>query len=629
MNARTPDPTSRRTTQTGEVIGFALDDATHAWLGIPYAAPPVGPLRWRAPKPAIPWSAAKECLEFGAPSLQLKSFMTASPPNEWNQPLGSEDCLTLNIFAPQQLPGRKLPVMLWIHGGGNCGGSSAMYLMAGNLPAHHEVIVVSLNYRLGIFGWFNHPSIFDETCSAEDRSGNFGTLDLIAALRWVKTNIAAFGGDPSNVTIFGESAGGQNVLSLYVSPFAKGLFHKAIAQSSITTSSAPEDGYALRAPDAAKTRSAPQLRGNAIDMLRRLLRMEGLAETRNEALQQIDAFTPEALRHYLYKKDAEQIISAFKGGGAGIYVTPRLFEDGVVLPDIPLLDAFADPRYKSDIPLLIGTNRDEMKLFMMMNTDYVRFQFGKIPIIRDRQRYQLDADYFSRMWKAVGADEPLQRLYAQGNRKLFCYRFDWDEIAPTPIIRPDILLGCTHAMDLPFVFRDVQCDFNPFQTFTKRNRESRIQTVVAMSTYWTNFAHYGDPNGNPKRTTATPNRLPEWLAWQPAEAKKRTRKKLRASNVLQLKDGTENISNTLVIDSKNEGGIRMETTDVRFSTLKESLRTDPRLTHSGYDRCRLYAQMFLSGGIAQGIGSIEEYESLGDRNRAPAPAATFISRSLF
>lgn len=590
MSSHHPDSTSQRQTRQGDVIGFSFTDDTHAWWGLPYAQPPVGPLRWRAPRPQAAWHGARECLHYGAMSMQLKSFMTNSPNAQWNKPIGSEDCLTLNVFAPKQWPTQPLPVMVWIHGGGNTGGASSMYSIAGNLPVHGQVIVVSVNYRLGVFGWFYHPALFDDRCSDEDKSGNFGTLDLIAALHWVQENIASFGGDPTNVTLFGESAGGQNVLSLYLSPLARGLFHKAIAQSPVTASVTFEQGWHFH--DDANAGH----RGNSADILVKLLLAEGHAKNHDDAVNKIKALSDAEIQDYLFHKDAEQIITLYNGGSAGIYESPRLFQDGVVLPALPLLEAFEAEQCRSEIPLLIGSNRDEMKLFMMMNPEYITMRFGKVPTLRDPKRYELDADYFSHMWKAAGVDEPLVRLFRSGRRNVFAYRFDWDEIPAIPFVRPDILIGATHAMEISFVFRDLEGRFNPFRTFTKRNQKSRISVAKAMSQYWINFAHSGNPNGD---------ELPKWLPWQP-----------------------DSEPNTLIIDSEAEGGIRMENTLVTFESIKQKLRSDKRLAKHDKDRCRLYAQMFLYSGLFGGGGTLDEYETFGKYKKAPLPAATFKSHRL-
>lgn len=594
MSRRHPDPTSQRSTAQGDVIGFSFNDQTHAWWGLPYAAPPVGELRWRAPRKHPGWSETRECLNFGRMSAQLKSFMTLSPPQEWNRPTGSEDCLTLNVFAPKQIGNTPLPVMMWIHGGGNTSGASSMYPIAGNLPAHGNVIVVSVNYRLGVMGWFYHPALFDENCTDEDRSGNFGTLDLIQALRWIQENIAHFGGDPKNVTIFGESAGGQNVMSLYVSPLAKGLFHKAIAQSPLTVSVSHEDGFHFHEDQ------LPGARGNSIDVLAKLLQHDGKAKDKTDAVAQIKQMSAEQIRSYLFSQSAEELISTFHGGSVGIYESPRLFQDGLVLPAKPMLDAFADPAYLSEIPILLGTNRDEFKLFMAMNPNYVKMAFGKVPLMKDPTQYQIDADYFSALWKATGVDEPMRRLYQTGHRSIYVYRFDWDEIPPIPVLRPDILIGAAHAMEVPFVFRDIAGKFNIMKTFTKLNEKSRITLTKIISQYWINFAHNADPNG--------PN-LPEWRRWHPC------------SNSFQGK-------NTLVMDDEGEGGVRMTDTDASFEAVKHQLKSDKRLSRKVKERCRLYAQLFLYAGISQSSGSLEEYEQFGKNGKAPAPAHSFRPKSF-
>jgi len=232
------DPTSERVTSTGKVRGFAAGNGAQGWLGIPYAAPPVGPLRWRAPRPARPWAGTREALVPGPVCPQLGGPLADVAPKEWGKVVGAEDCLTLNIWTPRHTPAElsalaePYPVMLWIHGGGNTIGYGADYdgrVLAGT----HKVIVVTINYRLGVLGWFNHPAVLAGAENADDASGNFGTLDTIAALQWVQDNIAAFGGDPERVTIFGESAGGVNVFALLASERAKGLFHGAISQSGL------------------------------------------------------------------------------------------------------------------------------------------------------------------------------------------------------------------------------------------------------------------------------------------------------------------------------------------------------------------------------------------------------------
>ena len=231
--SQTADPTSLRDTQAGQVLGFADTYNTQAWLDIPYAAAPVGELRWRAPQAAEAWTGVRNALQYGATCTQFSGILSGQEGDDGDL-VGNEDCLSLNVWsprlAPNELANKKLPVMFWIHGGGNDSGTANIY-QAHHLAGSKDVIVVLINYRLGLMGWFSHDAIRANANNFEDASGNFGTLDIIAALGWVKNNISAFGGDPDNVTIFGESAGGRNVFSLLASPLAKGLFHRAISQS--------------------------------------------------------------------------------------------------------------------------------------------------------------------------------------------------------------------------------------------------------------------------------------------------------------------------------------------------------------------------------------------------------------
>ena len=228
--------------------GYTGRYGSHVWLGIPYAEPPVGERRWRAPAPPAAWSGAREALAFGDHCPQIASpfgGVTDAPAGSIS---GSEDCLYLNVYAPRMEPGAaaqaKLPVLVWIHGGGNVVGLADFY-DGGRLAQSQDVIVVTLNYRLGPLGWFRHAAL-REGASPAEQSGNFATLDLVRALEWVRENAASFGGDPGNVTIFGESAGGTNVFTLLLSPLANGLFQRAIVQSGDAGMTAPAQAENFR-----------------------------------------------------------------------------------------------------------------------------------------------------------------------------------------------------------------------------------------------------------------------------------------------------------------------------------------------------------------------------------------------
>ncbi|MCP4757192.1 MAG: carboxylesterase family protein, partial [Proteobacteria bacterium] len=222
------DPTARTTTH-GIVSGKKGSNDTWVWRGIPFAKPPLGELRWKAPRDPEPWEGVKKTVAFSKMCPQSGGL-------EGGLDKSSEDCLYLNIWRPRSNE-RDLPVYFWIHGGGNTEGSGIKF-KGGNLSRKANMVVATVNYRLGPLGWFAHPALRNGA-NALDDSGNYGTLDLIKSLEWVRDNISAFGGDPSSVTIAGESAGGWNVQSLLISPLAAGLFHGAVSQSGPSTNVKP------------------------------------------------------------------------------------------------------------------------------------------------------------------------------------------------------------------------------------------------------------------------------------------------------------------------------------------------------------------------------------------------------
>ncbi|HBF90155.1 MAG TPA: carboxylesterase family protein, partial [Hyphomonas atlantica] len=242
-----------RTIAQGEVVGTSGAADTMAWYGIPFAAPPVGELRWRAPRPAEAWAGRYEAIKPDRECVQYDNLFDGADA-DWTL-TGSEDCLYLNVWAPSDAGDQPLPVMVWIHGGANIGGSAGMYEM-GHLAAQGDVIVVAINYRLAMLGWFAHPSLVATAETDLDRSMNFALLDQIAALEWVQENISAFGGDVENVTVFGQSAGAFNIAALMSSPLSDGLFHKAIMQSGGFQSAAYEDAVSGSASNLANSVSA-------------------------------------------------------------------------------------------------------------------------------------------------------------------------------------------------------------------------------------------------------------------------------------------------------------------------------------------------------------------------------------
>ncbi|MEH6571508.1 MAG: carboxylesterase family protein, partial [Halioglobus sp.] len=310
LSRQLADTATERSTRYGQVIGFIDNNESHTWMGIPYAQAPVGELRWRAPLEPQSWEGTYEALQAGDFCKQFGSQMESRPPSEWGKPIGSEDCLKLNIFAPafaaDAVPegDQRLPVMVYVHGGGNMVGYANQFKYSGTQLANtHDVVVVTFNYRLGPFGWFSHPAL-NSGGSAEDQSGNYGNLDSIRALKWVQDNIEAFGGNPDNVTLFGESAGGMNTFVLLASPLAQGLFHKAIVQSGITTKTTP-----LSSAQNYVNSAEPGDKNSSREVLNSFLVADGLAGSRQEATEYQNGMSSAEISDYLRSKSADDLLN--------------------------------------------------------------------------------------------------------------------------------------------------------------------------------------------------------------------------------------------------------------------------------------------------------------------------------
>jgi para-nitrobenzyl esterase len=434
-HARTAHPGTRRRIAAGELVGSCEPDGTFAWRGIRYAAAPAGDLRWRAPQPVTPWSGVVEALEHGPMAPQYAGLLAPVSARQHGTVVGNEDCLTLNVFAPGEAPtARHRPVMVWIHGGANAVGTSATYDVARNYAAHDGIVVVTLNYRLGVLGWFCHPALIEaDQATPEERSGNFGTLDLIAALRWVRKNIAAFGGDPDCVTIFGESAGAQNVLTLLASPLAAGLFHRAIAQSPVI------DTFDVREATELNNSPLESFRTSSREIAARLWVAAGREADVDAADSSLQRMPAAEVAAFLRSLSPVQLLGAFKAGTAGMYLTPRPIRDGIVLPKQPLPDLFRSGAWNR-VPVILGSNRDEYRAFIADKPEHAWLLPGKLPVLRNRAEYLSESGL--KLWRAIHVDEPADALLASGHSEVWTYRFDWDEAPAVPVLRPD-LRGCS------------------------------------------------------------------------------------------------------------------------------------------------------------------------------------------
>ena len=558
----TADPASLRHPSAGATVGFVGRYGSHVWLGLPYAKPPVGERRWRAPEPREPWSGTREALRFGAHCPQLASTFAGVQDVAPGTPTGDEDCLHLNVYAPRfeasAVPSgdARLPVMMWIHGGGNVVGLADFY-DGGKLAAAQNVVVVTINYRLGPLGWFRHPALRGPDASADDRSGNYGTLDQVRALEWVRDNIAAFGGDPGHVTIFGESAGGHDVYALLLSPNAKGLFQRAIVESG---------GTWLWPTARAENWSddpVPGHRRSSNEAIAALLVADGTAKDRSDARAKLAAMSPDAVARYLRGKPAFDLFSVYAPDRKEQLIElPTVFADGSVLPADDPLAHFARTDGWNRVPVMIGTNRDEDKLFLAVDPLYVKRWFGAVPRVREPDLYLATADAMSSMWKATGADGPAAAM-RESSPDVFVYRFDWDEEPTLLGFDAGKFVGAGHGLEIPFVFGHWDLGPRGNVLLGDSSRAGREALSAQMQSYWTEFARAGAPG------RGRAGDLPEWTAWDPAAGGHKY----------------------AVLDTPAGGGVRMGSEPLDRARVLASIESDPRL-RSQRERCWVLRETF-------------------------------------
>ncbi|MGI9615700.1 MAG: carboxylesterase family protein [Acidimicrobiales bacterium] len=517
LHRRTAGPqpaaeTVRRIGQ-GEVIGLVAENGAHVWRGLPFAASTAGANRWRSPQPASVWLGRREAIEFAPRCAQLTNQGDTDEGLEPGVVIGSEDCLALDIYAPADAKGKALPVMVWIHGGGNVWGRSSLY-DGSHLAVNEDVIVVAVQFRVGLLGWFSHPGLRENAEGPDDGAACFATLDLIASLRWIADNIAVFGGDPGCVTIFGESSGGHNVATLLASPLAAGLFHRAIIESGSF--------------DSVSVAEAEGAEGQLIN-------------PSTEIAKRLGAETAEALRAV----SVEELYAACEIGDGWFIDVPRVIQDGVVLPSTPLREAFASTETFNAVPVVTGTNRDEMKLFYMGDDEMTKKRLGILLVPRDEDFYNAMAEYVSRVWRIRSVDEPASAMVEAGHDSVYSYRFDWDDGGRLLFMDFGQLLGAAHGLEIPFVFNKFEHlgDADRF-LFTRGTREDREALSRAIGRYWASFARDGKPS-HPGRGD-----------WPPY--------------------GTDG-GTFLCLDTDNDGGIRPIADVDTVDRLATNLRGDPRL----------------------------------------------------
>jgi para-nitrobenzyl esterase len=472
-------------TSTGVIKGLVKNQVI-SWEDIPYAQPPVGDLRWRAPRPfedqdrTILAKDNNGCLQ--EPSIYAGI--------QGEGIVGQEDCLYLDIQAPENSLNNSLPVMFWIHGGGNTSGVKDYYDFSA-LVEEYQVIIVKINYRLGPMGWFTHPGIQD-FATGMDKSSNFGTLDIIEALRWVKKNIASFGGNPENVTIFGESAGGHNVLTLLASPASNGLFHKAISQSGYTSSFTIMEA------------SGAESEGKSLNALSSNMVLNQHNPSLYPKIKSLYLSNPEKnkdqFQKYLRSIDGKELLLTYKLIADDTFDRlPLVTRDGLVIPLKGIQAGLADPENNKNVPVIAGSNKDELSLWLGANRYFVNATFPLtkyIPIpkvdFKKPDLYKLWVKTRSEGWKLRGVDEPLMALEKAGYKSLYSYRFDWDDQKKSFFADFPSLIGAAHGFEISFITGDFR--FGPIGRYVYPKGEFRDQMQSTMMNAWVSFARNGLPD---------------------------------------------------------------------------------------------------------------------------------------
>jgi len=445
----------------GQIRGGVLEKGGVVFKGIPFAQAPVGDLRWREPAALKAWTGVREATSFGAPCAQNAGGRM--------QESSSEDCLFLNVWTPEWPVRVRMPVMVWFHGGGNYAGTASGNNFDGDGLARRGVVLVTANYRLTVFGFLAHPELTKE--SPHHASGNYGLMDQIAALKWVHDNISKFGGDPANVTIFGQSAGAVDVNVLMASPQAKGLFHKVIAES----------GTVTRVPDDATMR----MTGLGVVMAARSGDTYSDAPTLGEAEKTGEKLFPGSLKE-LRAMSAADLLKITAAPRTSIGPANGIVVDGWIFPKPPA-EVFAKGQ-EQKVPLLIGNNSRERtpqttseELSQAVDAMYGPFASRAFAL------YKTSAP--DPLYGSAAAQWVVDTMYrcpvvvelnwhaAAGNRG---YEYQFDRAAPGREAA-----GATHGAEVSYVFGNLNANY------TAPDHE----ISAAMQQYWTNFAKTGDPNG--------------------------------------------------------------------------------------------------------------------------------------
>ncbi len=558
-------------TSSGITKGY-IKNGVIKWSDIPYAKPPIGDLRWKAPR-KIAKNSNIILPKNGNFCIQRSSILGGSSQFSDDPISGSEDCLYLDIYSPKKKYNKSLPVMFWIHGGGNTSGLKDLYDFS-KFVKKHNVIVVVINYRLGPLGWFTHPAI-QEFHDGLDKTSNFGTLDIISALEWVNKNISLFKGNPNNITIFGESAGAHNVLSLLVSKNSKGLFHKAISMSGYTESISLKDAYKQDKQTSTSNYSS----------------WEVVNKIANDKLIENKKYSRNELREILYNISGKEFYQYY-ANRESFEELPLLTNDGLVIPKIGLKDALSKKEHVNIVPTIAGSTRDEVKIwlafseyFVTLDNSATSYIFG-LPkvVLNNESAYEAFNYYRSSAWKIRGVNEPLNSLASAGNSELYSYRFDWDDRRRLIIANFKSLFGAGHALEIPLLTGSTKLvGGSPVSNFMYPKSISKFYTSKNMMKFWSNFAKYGEPGSSTNNV--------EWHRYEVDE---------------------DNFSSFMIIDKRKN--LKMSSDDISFKKLSNEIYTDKRLDE--IEKCVVLYQMLTYVGNDIYDENIKDYPGKCDRKKS-------------
>jgi para-nitrobenzyl esterase len=471
--SQSPGPPAATLSVEGGAVRGVIAGGVISWKGVPYAAPPVGDLRWRGPQPVRPWTGVKDASRFGPACMQTDNVAK------------SEDCLTLNVWRPAQSPARPLPVMVWMHGGAMVHGGAPVYPF--DAMAAKGVMVVSMNFRLGRFGYFAHPALADE--SPDDVRGNYGFLDQLAALQWVRSNVAVFGGDPHQVTIFGESAGGGSVLAHLVSPMSRELFHRAILQSPGTP------GPRAKVIPSSDLATAEKI---ATDWSRSV----GVTGEGAAALNQLRALPAEKL---LEGVSAAATLKALSADTTPSGMAMSII-DGRFLPERP--EAALAAGRQAVVPVIIGANDRDLAIGSASTKHELFGLFGP-DAPQARTLYDPLGDHtFDEVKQQVFADRTLvepgrhfANQMARAGQTVWLYRFAYVSQA-----QRGQHVGTLHGYEIPFAM-------NIPAALVGKSKVTPTDRAMAdlVSAYWVSFGLTTDPNGGGRPTWPRHDRMVDRL----------------------------------------------------------------------------------------------------------------------